>query len=414
MSNSSNSTWSKVKRHFFKNKPAVISMYFVIFLGLTAIFADFIANDRPIYAYYKDSHEFPAVKSIFVKMGISKWSAQELNRDWKKIEISNAIWPLVRYTPSSQASLNQEDRKPSQAHLLGTDVIGRDVLAGLIHGTRIAFQVGFVSMSIAFVLGVFFGGIAGFFGDNNLQMSRASLIALVLGLFLAFFYGFFIRGAAFANALNDGFLPMLGQLLLSLIITALCIGFAYLLKMPLSILPFLRKKVFVPLDILITRLIELVVSIPTLILILAIIAITRPSLTNIMIIIGLTGWTGIARFVRAEMLRIRSLSYIEASRSLGYSSLRSLFKHALPNALSPVFITLAFGMAGSILTESFLSFLGIGVPAEIVTWGSLLSEARSNHQAWWLAIYPGVAIFLTVTAFNLIGEGLTDALDPKK
>ena len=132
-----------------------------------------------------------------------------------------------------------------------------------------------------------------------------------------------------------------------------------------------------------------------------------------MIIIGITSWTGIARFTRAELLRIRSLEYISASNALGFSSSRTIFKHALPNALAPVFVSIAFGIASAILIESGLSFLGIGVPADAITWGGLLNLGRLYHEAWWLIIYPGIAIFLTITIYNMIAEAARDALDPK-
>jgi len=132
------------------------------------------------------------------------------------------------------------------------------------------------------------------------------------------------------------------------------------------------------------------------------------------VIIGLTSWTEIARFIRAELLRVRSLEYIEASEALGYSRWRILLKHAIPNAISPVLITVAFGIAAAILIESSPSFLGLGVPPEMITWGKLLSLARGSASQLWVAIFPGIAIFLSVTLFNLIGEGLTDALDPRQ
>jgi len=112
-------------------------------------------------------------------------------------------------------------------------------------------------------------------------------------------------------------------------------------------------------------------------------------------------------------LRVRNLEYIEAAQAFGFSNFRIILRHAIPNALAPVLIAIAFGIASAILTESFLSFIGVGVPAEQVTWGSLLSLSRQYSSAWWLAIFPGMAIFFTVTIFNLLGEGLTDALDPR-
>lgn len=181
----------------------------------------------------------------------------------------------------------------------------------------------------------------------------------------------------------------------------------------LAFIPLLGKKVIVPLDILITRLIEVVVSVPVLILILAVVAVVPPSIFIVMGVIGLVRWTGIARFIRAELLRVRNLEYMEAAKALGYPNWRILFRHAIPNALAPVFIAVAFGVAAAILVESFLSFLGMGIPIELNTWGQLLTQSRQAPEAWWLAIFPGLAIFITVTLFNLIGEGLTDAIDPR-
>ncbi|NJL75377.1 MAG: ABC transporter permease [Saprospiraceae bacterium] len=162
------------------------------------------------------------------------------------------------------------------------------------------------------------------------------------------------------------------------------------------------------------RLIEVVNSIPTLLLLLAILGIIEePSVIYVMLVIGLIRWTGIAKFIRAELLKIRALEYIEASRAMGFTEFRIMLHHAIPNALHPVIISFAFGIASAILIESSLSFLGIGVAPEAVTWGSMLHAARSDFSAWWLAVFPGIAIFISVTMFNLIGEGLSDALNPK-
>jgi peptide/nickel transport system permease protein len=175
----------------------------------------------------------------------------------------------------------------------------------------------------------------------------------------------------------------------------------------------LAEEVYVPVDTFVSRGIELLNSIPRLILIITITAVVERSIWIVMVIIGLTGWTRIARFTRAEFLRIRSLEFVQAAQSLGYSSVRTIFKHALPNALAPVFVSIAFGIAGAILIESSLSFLGIGVPDDIVTWGSLLNLGRQNLEAWWLIIYPGMAIFITITIYNMIAEAMRDALDPR-
>ena len=166
-------------------------------------------------------------------------------------------------------------------------------------------------------------------------------------------------------------------------------------------------------DLALSRLFELMLAIPTFFLILTVAAVLPPSIYNVMIILGLTGWTGIARFVRSEFLKIRGLDYVTAARSLGATTPSIMFRHILPNALAPVLVSASFGVASAILAESSLSFLGVGVPAELVTWGSILSVSQSNTFAWWLAIFPGTAIFVTVTAYNLLGDGLRDALDPR-
>jgi peptide/nickel transport system permease protein len=167
-------------------------------------------------------------------------------------------------------------------------------------------------------------------------------------------------------------------------------------------------------DHLISRLIEMLLTIPTFFLIIAIIAFLPPSIFNIMIVIGLTGWTGVARFVRAEFLKLKRLDFVMASRSLGASDARLIFVHMLPNSMAPVLVSAVFGIAGAILTESSLSFLGFGVPPPTPSWGDILSQSRDYIEfAWWLTIFPGLAIFLSITAYNLVGEGLRDAMDPK-
>ncbi|MFC1851030.1 ABC transporter permease [candidate division CSSED10-310 bacterium] len=167
------------------------------------------------------------------------------------------------------------------------------------------------------------------------------------------------------------------------------------------------------LDNIISRFIEVMICFPTFFLILAIIAFLEPSIWNIMIVIGLTSWTSIARYIRGEFLKITTHEYTQAARALGASNNRIIFKHILPNALAPALVSATFGIAHAILTEAGLSMLGIGVKLPTPTWGSILSLALKYMDYWWLSIFPGLAIFLTVTAYNLVGEGLRDALDPR-
>lgn len=418
------SYWSIVKRQFRKNKSAVWSLRFlfvIVFIGLSA---DFIANEKPIYCKIDGNSYFPIFKGYAVDLGLAEWPTELATiTDWKTAKFETAIRPLVPYSPQNLDFANNDYVGPFEKqnvksarwkHWLGTDQLGRDVLAGMIHGTRVAMFVGIVSMSIASIIGIIMGSLAGYFGDNRLKVSRISLILNLVFLVFAWFYAFTARSYPISEAFEAGGFAGFGQILLSILIFIGVLVLANVIAWPLKKIPALGAQITIQMDILISRFIEIFVSIPSLLLLLALIAIQKtPSLMMVMAIIGGISWTGIARLIRGELLRVRSLEYIEAAQALGYSEARVILRHAIPNALTSVLIAIAFGVASAILTEAFLSFLGIGVPAEQVTWGSMLSLARQNFTAWWLAIIPGLAIFITVTIFNLIGEGLTDALDPR-
>jgi peptide/nickel transport system permease protein len=167
-------------------------------------------------------------------------------------------------------------------------------------------------------------------------------------------------------------------------------------------------------DMIISRIIEIVMCFPTFLLILSVLAFIGTGLINIMIVIGLTSWTGIARLVRGEFLKLKNQDFVSSSRALGVSTIGIMVRHILPNALSPVLVSVTFGIASSILIESSLSFLGFGIQPPTPSWGDVLSQSREFMDiAWWLMLFPGIAIFLTITAFNLVGEGLRDAVDPR-
>lgn len=166
-------------------------------------------------------------------------------------------------------------------------------------------------------------------------------------------------------------------------------------------------------DIIISRAIEIMECFPSFFLILAVLAFLQPSMWNIMIVIGITSWTVEARLVRGEFLRLTDQEFVQAARGLGVSKGRIMFRHILPNGLAPVLVAASFGVASAILIESSLSFLGFGISIPIPSWGGILNEARESFRFWWITLFPGLAIFSTVTAYNLIGEGVRDAIDPR-
>jgi len=140
----------------------------------------------------------------------------------------------------------------------------------------------------------------------------------------------------------------------------------------------------------------------------------RPTIWNIMAVIGFTHWTSIARLTRGEFIKLKQLEFVSAARAMGAGQTRIIFSHILRNALAPVLVPITFGIAAAILIESALSFLGFGAPPPNPSWGTVLAAGRATiQQTWWLIVFPGAAIFLTVLAYNLIGEGLQEATDPR-
>ena len=417
--------WSQFK----KNKPAYFSLYIFLFLGSIALLAPFLATDQPLYAQYKGISLFPAFS--FQKVYEIEGETIQLDiAEWKQMELEQVIWAPIPYNPSKSDLLNiyagpsgyqlfkgsdGVDEMPGRfRHFLGTSKRGEDLLAGLIHGTRISLTIGILSMGIATLLGLVLGAMAGYFGDDKLKTRRGVFWTVAVGIVVAYFYGFMVRSNQLSDALSSSTGgALLIQFTLSLVLFLGILTLFYFLGKLISKLPFFSNEVNIPVDSFVSRFIEILISTPRLVLIISIAAIAKPSIVNLMVIIGLTSWTEIARFTRAEFLKIKHLEFIQAGQALGFNEIRIIFRHALPNGIAPALVAIAFGIASAILVESGLSFLGIGVPPDVVTWGSLVNAGRENFQAWWLVIYPGLAIFITVTIYNLLGEGLRDALDPR-
>ncbi len=167
-------------------------------------------------------------------------------------------------------------------------------------------------------------------------------------------------------------------------------------------------------DVIIMRLVDIMLCFPSFFLILSVIAFLEPSIFNIMAVIGLTSWMGITRLVRAEFLSLKERDFVLAERAIGAGALRIIFMHILPNALAPVLVSATLGIASAVLTESALSFLGIGVQPPTPSWGNMLTQGKEVlGVAWWMSVFPGIAILLTVLGYNLLGEGIRDAIDPR-
>lgn len=426
-------SWKQFKR----NRPALVSLYVLTVLVAVALLAPVIANERPLYAKYKGQTFFPALTFKSNYRFTDPQTGDSINiqldiADWKRMPFESVWWAPVPWSPDSPDKANRNFTGPSDPqrfinangdtlyipsrfkHRLGTTANGTDVLSAVIHGARTSLGIGFISMGIASVIGLFLGAVAGYFGDHRSRVRRGQFYFILLSVPVAWFYAFSVRMYALRDALEVSGSSFLLQLLLSIVIFGCVVAVFNFTGKRIARGTWLGKEVHVPLDSIISRGIEILNSVPVLILIISLAALTKnKSIVYVMVIIGLTSWTGIARFTRAEFLKIRTMDYIKAAEGMGFTERRIIFRHALINGIAPSLVSIAFGIAAAILIEASLSFIGIGVPDSTVTWGRLLNEGRSNFHAWWLVVFPGIAIFVTVTVYNLIGDGLRDALDPK-
>lgn len=318
--------------------------------------------------------------------------------DPAKVRLSEKL--LKPFSPVDTDMVKLQDRPFSGIYLLGTDDLGRDILARMMQGAWVSLTVGFVAVGIAVFIGIIMGGLAGYYG--NVRINFMQLLSMA-----AFFTSMvFLASGQKEMAIN------------LLTVSALFVFFSVVyyfvsIKGGPGVLRFLFFDT-VSVDSLIMRFVDIMLCFPSFFLILTVVAILPASIYNIMIVIGLTGWMGTTRFVRAEFLSLREQDFVSAARAMGIRDMSIIFRHMIPNAIAPVLVSATIGIAGAILTEAGLSFLGFGVPPPHATWGNILSDGkRFLFDAPWLTYIPGLSILVVVLAFNLFGEGLRDALNPR-
>lgn len=251
------------------------------------------------------------------------------------IVLSAAFAPVLKPDGYSKLDPRNRNQPPSAQFPLGTDGVGRDLLARVLYGGQISLTVGVIAVSISFAIGVSLGAISGYYG-----------------------------------------------------------GWV---------------------DIVIQRIVEIIAAIPAFIIILSFVAVYGANITNTMLILGIFGWTGLCRFVRGQVLQVREMDFVLASRSLGGGTSHIILSHVLPNVVPYLIVILAFAFSSTILVETSLSYLGLGVQPPTPSWGNLVGEASSAlnlELRWWLWMPAGIAITLTVLSINFIGDALRDALDP--
>jgi peptide/nickel transport system permease protein len=332
---------------------------------------------------------FVAVAGMLLTTGTSPILDPSLVRLQDKLQP-----PLAR--PSLE-SLPANELPPMGLYLLGTDELGRDVFARMLQGAWVSLTVGFVAVGIAVLIGVILGGLSGYYGENPIRLGQVLAVLL-----------------AVIAIVNWSKLPGSFLIALAFVAVAIVAALVVLRNKKSRRLLFLFDVQLLSVDMLVTGLIDIMLCFPSFFLILTVVALLPASIYNIMIIIGLTSWMGAARFVRAEFLSLREQDFVTAARALGVSDWRIIFRHMVPNAIAPVLVSATIGIAGAILTEAGLSFLGFGVPPPHATWGNILSDGKNYlFDAPWLTIIPGLGILVVVLSFNLFGEGLRDILNPK-
>lgn len=424
--------WKRLRQRYLTR----IASWFLLILVTLAIFAHAICNDRPYYAKYNGEAHFPIfhelkVDSIFdpVKDRISHFNYSTV--DWRSLQLESVVWAPIPYSANRLDPFNRKPVSPTGVqvyedysgverplpkrlrHWLGTYTNGQDVLAGLIHGARVSLLVGVVGVGIAFLIGILLGALAGYFGDTRLKASRIRYLITGISLFLGYFYAFYVRSYTLTLAREED--QIVGAFLLSLaILLAIILVGQWIGKKASKVPGWWGQETTIPVDGWISRVIEVMRSVPMILVLISFSVVFGGSVTYVILIIGLMGWPGPARYIRAEFLRIVNLEYMEAARALGFKESRMILRHALPNALAPILVMISFGIAGAIMTESTLSFLNLGVGPDTVTWGSMLRRARQAYDNWWLTIFPGLFIFLTVLSFNLLGEHFRDIFDPRE
>jgi peptide/nickel transport system permease protein len=297
--------------------------------------------------------------------------------------------------------LKPEERPPLGVYLFGTDDLGRDVFARMLQGAWVSLTVGFVAVGISVAIGIFMGGLAGFYGQRHIRLEQLLVTAVLLA------------GAGLLTAGPRSWgagLLIIGHAWLFWSISPW--GLQHRKALPAGV-GLLRKNTLM-VDTVIMRFVDIMLCFPSFFLILTVVALLPASIYNIMIVIGLTSWEGTARFVRAEFLSLREQDFVAAAKALGVSNFRIIFRHMVPNAIAPVLVSATIGIASAILTEAGLSFLGFGVPPPHATWGNILSDGkRFIFDAPWLTFIPGAAILIVVLSFNLFGEGLRDIFNPR-
>ncbi len=418
-----------LKRNKLPRRWAIL-LKILLFISLSA---HLIATRHPFVIVYKDNLWFPAISSLFSSHRVEQIEGENghieiiefEHTDWKALKSSFVVWAPIPWSANIPDSDNRNFKSPFERqldgnsetkalalpiffrHHLGTDALGNDVLAGLIHGLGNSMFIAVCSTLIALFIGLILGLTSGYWGNHALRMSLGSIIASAVGIFLGWFWAFQMRIYAIKEAAQEGFIELLVSLLWSIIVFVGTLGVFHILGKYLSKLKLLEKRIHLPFDGAVQRFTEIFNSLPKLLLILTLsAAFDAKNMMLLALIIGGLQWTGIARLSRIETMKLRKMPFVEAALVQGYSTRRILLIHVMPSIIGVVLVEAIFLFAGSVLIESSLSFLGLGLPDSSYTLGTLLKNGRNHPTAWWMIVFPGAMIFMLTWTASILGKWL--------
>jgi peptide/nickel transport system permease protein len=371
----------------------IIALYLIV-----SFTADFIANDKPLYCICKGETVFPIAKSYLEIIGLS---APTGAFDYK--DCNSKLMPWIPFHANTLDPFSNGYAAPlatssTGIHILGTDALGKDVLAGLIHGTRYAFIIGLASTLFSLIPGVFIGMMMGFWQNHKLSMNY--LQAFV----------FFLLTVLFLFELNTFYTAFNGLTFIFILVLLLFI-FCLLSYTTWRMLNFNVKKFVFPLDNILMRCIEIFESFPKLLILMTLIVLTeRPGIFSLILLIAVIRWPLFAQISRAETLRVSKLNFTLSAENIGVHWFSILGRHIWPNIKETLLVTALFSFSAAILLEASLSFIGLGLKLDQVSWGSLLNEGRQYFPGWWLSLFPGLAIFLLVLALNWLFDNKSKSI----
>lgn len=377
-----------------------LSWIFILIIFIIAILGSFIANEKPYYCKLEGKSYFPLLS------GINEASLSNLHPEFSPVNWYTTSFETIWYAPvpyshftidlkagKHVSPFDKQDSSWRLRHWLGTDLVGRDVMAGMIRGCRVSLLIGLGSMLLALLIGVPFGSAAAYWGNRHWKGNWFQIITGVMVL-LIFLYLVWLPFTAGIKILLTAAL---------LLVTALLLYVAGKLKL---------KKISIPVDHMVMSLVSIIDSFPGLfIIVILLVIIPFKGWLVVMGAIALLRWPVMARYMRAEVFKIKESNYIKAVQILNVPTHKILSAHIIPYAFRPVMISFIFGVSSAILAESSLSFLGIGLPPGEINWGRLLSQSRNHFDAWWLLLFPGAAIFFTLLSLYTIGDAVKKEMD---